>query len=218
MDSSHPASDSKTYDLNVSPRDRRLVWSYSDHGVTLTNDTVAWSADGQESQASLRDILEVHLQISYIGQNAIANCRLRFAQGSVLVITSGNGRGYPDAALDQLYVDFIRDLHARLAARRDGNIAFTSGISEGRLTFGILAVFIGGLFFVVAPVLMFAFFGAWKLALVAYGGFALVWRAYKSLQANAPRTYDPGHVPEELMPARLNLPPQINPIVLDSLD
>jgi hypothetical protein len=196
-----------------------LVWSYSDHGVTLTDDAIAWSLDGQQAQASFNDIAEVHLQLSYIEENAVASCRLRFVDGTSLAITSSNSRGFQDAALDRVYVEFIHDLHARLAARGDlRTAAFTAGFSEARHQLGIVFLVIAGLILVVLPVVMLLFTWEWKVMLIIYSCAVFLWPLYKSLQANTPRTYDPQHVPQELMPARLNLPPQINPLLLDSID
>lgn len=195
MDTSAPVPDRKSYDLYLRPGERRLVWNYPDHGVTLTDDAIAWVADGQQSQASLRDIVEVHLQVGYVEGNAIASCRLRFANGSSLVITSSNSRGFQDAALDRLYVEFLHDLHARLAARRDAGTTFTAGFGEGRHQFGMVLLMVAGLFFIVLPVGLLLITGEWKLALAGYTGLVLVWPLYKSVQANAPRAYDPRHVP-----------------------
>jgi hypothetical protein len=218
MDMSVSAPDRKSYDLYLRLGERRVVWSFSDHGVTLTDDAVAWLIGGHVLQARLRDIVEVHLQLGYVEASAVASCRLRFADGSSLVITSSNSRGFQDAALDRVYVEFIHDLHARLAARGDGHIAFTSGFSEGRLQFGIVLLMIAGLFFIALPVGLLLLTGEWKLALATYTGLVLLWPLYKAIQVNAPRSYDPRHVPEELMPVRLNLPPKVDPILLDSLD
>lgn len=218
MNMSVSVSDRKSYDLYLRLGERRLVWSNSDHGVTLTDDAIFWMTGGHELQARLRDVVQVHLQIGFIEDNTIASCRLHFASGSSLLITSGNSRGFQDAALDRLYVEFLHDLHARLAALRDARIAFTSGFSEGRHAFGMVLLVVAALFFVVTPVVMLLFTGEWKLALITYTGLVLVWPVYKSIQVNAPRAYDPRHLPPELLPVRLNLPPKIDPILLDSFD
>jgi hypothetical protein len=200
MDTSVSNFDGKSYDLFINPGERRLVWSYSDHGVKLTDDAIAWSVDGQESQASFRDILEVHLQLGYIKGKAVATCRLRFADETSIVVVSGDSFGFPDAELDRLYVEFIHDLHARLAALPDARTAFTSGFSEARRQFGEVAVVIAGLFFVVMPAAALLLSWEWKTVILTYSGVLLVWPVYKMIQINAPRTYDPRHVPQELMP------------------
>jgi hypothetical protein len=218
MSTSPGASDRKSYDLYIRPGERRLVWSYADQGVTLSDDAIAWVADGRSFQAPLRDIVEVHLQLGYVESNAVGSCRLRFADGSGLSIVSSNKRGLEDAALDQLYVAFVHDLHERLAAQRDAHPAFTAGFGEGRYVCGKILGVVAVLFFIVMPIVLLLVTGEWKLALMTYTGAILVWPLYKVMQANAPRAYDPHHVPPELMPVPLNLPPKVNPALLDMID
>ena len=211
MGTSPAAPDRKSYDLYFRAGERRMVWSYAEHGITLSDDAIAWTADGRQSQVPLRDIAGVHLQLSYIEDNAIASCRLNFVDGSGLSIVSSNKRGFEDATLDQLYVEFVHDLHARLAAQRDARTSFTAGFGEGRYLFGKVVIVVAGLFFVVTPVAALLITRDWKLALLTYSGAVLVWPVYKVMQANAPRSYDPRQVPPELMPVRLDLPPKIDP-------
>ena len=218
MSASPGASDRKSYDLYIRPGERRLVWSFSDQGVSLSDDTIAWVADGWTSQAALRDIVEVHLQLGYVEDNAVGSCRLRFADGSALSVVSSNKRGFEDATQDQLYVAFVHDLHARLAAQRDAHPSFTAGLSEGRYRFGFFIGIIAVLFFIVTPIVLLLVTRDWKAALFTYTGVVLLWPLYKVMQANAPRSYDPRHVPPELMPVPLNLPPKVDPILLDSID
>src|SRR5205807_2091105 len=59
MDTPVSVPDGKSYDLYLGLGERRVVWSYSDHGVTLMDDAIAWIADGRQSQVSFRDIVEV---------------------------------------------------------------------------------------------------------------------------------------------------------------
>jgi hypothetical protein len=214
-----PATPGKSYDLYLRagrPGERRMVWIHADHGVTLSDDAIAWVADGRQSQSPLRDIVGVHLQLSYVGDDAIGSCRLSFVDGSGLSIVSSNKRGFEDAVLDRLYVEFVHDLHMRLAAHRDARASFTAGFGEGRYLFGKVVIVIAGLFFIITPVVLLLITQEWKLALLTYSGAVLVWPVYKAMQANAPRSYDPRHVPPELMPVRLNLPPKIDPVLLDS--
>ena len=216
MSVSPVVSDGKSYDLYIRAGERRVTWSYADHGVTLSDDALAWVADGQPSQVSLRDIARVHLQVNYLEDSAIASCRLTFANRSGLSIVSSNKRGFQDDTQDPIYVEFVHDLHARLAAQRDVHPSFTAGFGEGRYLFGKVVIVVAGLFFIVTPVVALLFTGDWKLAFLTCSGAALVWPVYKVMQANAPRSYDPRQVPPELMPVRLNLPPKIDPALFDS--
>jgi hypothetical protein len=94
MDTSRSVPNRKSYDLYLRLGERPLVWSIPDHGLPLKDDEIAWIAGGRQSQASLRAIVEVRLQIGCIGDNAIASCRLRFANGLTLSITSSKSRGF----------------------------------------------------------------------------------------------------------------------------
>ena len=208
--------DRKSYDLYFAVGEKRLIWRYSDHGVTLSDDAIAWIAGGLQSHAPFSDIVGVHLQLGYIEDSAIGTCRLSFADGSGLVIVSSNKRGFEDAALDRIYVEFVQDLHARIAAQRDARACFTAGFGAGRYLFGKIVIVVAGLFFIVTPVAALLFTGDWKLALLTYSGAVLVWPVYKVMQANAPRSYDPRQVPPELMPVRLNLPPKVDLALLDT--
>ena len=218
MSASPGASDRKHYDLYIRPGERRLVWSFSDQGVTLGDDTISWVADGWSTQAALRDIVDVHLQLGYVENNAVGSCRLRFANGSALSVVSSNKRGFEDSIQDQLNVAFVHDLHARLAAQRDAHPSFTAGFSETRYKFGFVIATIAVLFFIVTPIVLLLVTREWKAALITYTGVVLLWPVYKAMQANAPRTYDPRYVPPELMPVPLNLPPKVDPVLLDSID
>ena len=216
MSVSPVVSDRKSYDLYFAVGEKRLISRYADHGVTLSDDAIAWIAGGRQSHAPFSDIVGVHLQLGYIEDSAIGTCRLSFADGSGMVIVSSNKRGFEDAALDQLYVEFVHDLHARLAAQRVVHPSFTAGFGEGRYLFGKVVIVVAGLFFIVTPVVALLFTGDWKLAFLTCSGAALVWPVYKAMQANVPRSYDPRQIPPELMPVRLNLPPKIDPALFDS--
>jgi hypothetical protein len=118
MDTSHSVPNRKSYDLYLRLGERRLVWSIPDHGLTLKDDEIAWIAGGRQSQASLRDIVEVHLQIGYIEDNAIASCRLRFANGLTLSITSSKRRGFEAPAVRDAMHPQMRDCTSETARLR----------------------------------------------------------------------------------------------------
>ena len=189
----------KSYDLYLGFGAKRLVWTNPDHGVTLTDDGIAWFAGGSEWQARLRDITEVHLQTGNVGENTIATCRLKFLDDTSLSILSSNSRGLQDASHDKLYVAFVRDLHRRLAAA-DAHVAFTAGFSDARYRFGKVVAVVAGLFFVVAPTVLLLMTREANMVWALYAGVLLVWPLYGLMRANAPRSYDPRHVPPELMP------------------
>ncbi len=85
-----PIVDRKSYALYHRFGAWRFSWLNSDPGVSLTDDRIGWLADGRESEASLREIAEVHLQTGSVGENTIASCRLTFGDGSTLLVASNS--------------------------------------------------------------------------------------------------------------------------------
>jgi hypothetical protein len=190
----------KNYDLYFRFGAAKFSWRNSAPGISLSDDAIAWTADGREQQARLSDIAEVHLQTGSVGHNMIASCRLRFHDGSTLLIASNNGSGLQDDAHDRAYCAFARDLHARLAARKDRQIAFTAGFSAARYRFGKVVIVVAALFFLVAPAVLLLITGSWQMIWALFLGVSLVWPLYRVMRADAPRIYDPQQVPPELMP------------------
>ena len=134
---------SRSYDLHLRSGGH---WLSSDHGVTLSDDTIAWVERDERCEARLRDIAEVHLQTGSVGDNTIASCRLNFRDGETLLIASNNSRGLQDDEHDTRYAAFALDLHARLAALKDARIAFTAGFGAARYRFGKVVIVIAVLF------------------------------------------------------------------------
>jgi hypothetical protein len=190
----------KRYDVYLSVKGSRFVWTNPNHGVALTEDGIAWFAGGRDWQARLRDVTEVHLQTGRAGEITIATCRLQFADSSTLTIVSTNSKGLQDAAQDKLYAAFVYELHQRLAALTDVRIAFTAGVSAARYRFGNVVVVIAALFLVVTPMVLLLITGEWQLVWVLVSGALLVWPVYRLIRTNAPRIYDPRQVPGQLLP------------------
>ena len=190
-----------SYDLYLGSGQLRFVLRNPNHGVTLTGHDIAWVADDERCRLAFRDIAEVHLQTGNVGRSTIATCRLTCADGSTVVIMSSNSSGLQDDALDKLYVQFVYDLHARLAALKGAHIAFTAGFSEARYRFGKVICVVAGLFFIVMPTVLLLMTGAWSMVWALYLGVLLVWPLYRLMQANAPRAYEPGAIPPEVLPA-----------------
>jgi hypothetical protein len=194
------AAGRKNYDLYFRFGAAKFSWRNAEPGVSLSDDAIAWTADGGQQQAGLSDITGVHLQTGSIGQNTIASCRLRFRDGSTLLVASNNGYGLQDDAHDKAYCVFVQDLHARLAARKAAPIAFTAGFSAARYRFGKVTIVVAGLFFLVTPVVLFLITGSWQMIWALFLGVSLLWPLYRVMRADAPRIYDPRQVPPELMP------------------
>jgi hypothetical protein len=194
------AAERKNYNLYVRGREAKFSWRNPEPGVSLSDDGIAWTADGRQQQARLSDIAEVHLQTGSIGQNIIASCRLRFRDGSTLLVASNNGYGLQDDAHDKAYCAFVQDLHARLAARKETQIAFTAGFSDARYRFGKIVIVVAALFFLVTPAVLLLIMPSWQMIWMLGGGAVLLWPLYRVMRADAPRIYDPQQVPPELMP------------------
>jgi hypothetical protein len=188
-----------SYDLRLRSGGGR--WLSSDHGVTLTDDQIVWTEDGQKREARLSDLAEVHLQTGNVGENTIASCRLNFRTGETLLIASNDGRGLQDDEQDKLYTAFALDLHARLAALKGAPIAFTAGFSEGRYRFGQAVMVIAGLFFLVTPTVLLFMTAEWSMVWTLYLGIGLVWPLYRVMMSNASHAYDPRAVPSAMLPA-----------------
>jgi hypothetical protein len=200
MPTPHPVPARKSYDLYLGFGGKRFVWTNPDHGVTLTDDDIAWYAGGREWQARLRDIATVHLRTGNIGEYTIATCRLSFSDATTLLITSANSRGLQNETQDKLYVEFMQDFHARLAALKDAPVAFSAGLSDARYRFGKVVVVVAGSLFIVTPTVLLLMTREWQMVWALSAGILLVWPVYRVMKANAPRRYDPRHVPLELLP------------------
>jgi hypothetical protein len=173
-----------------------------DHGVTLDDEHISWIAGDAENKARLRDIAEVHLQTAIVGENTIASCRIRFADGSTVTIANANKNGLEDDAFAGRYIEFVQDLHERLVRLEGSPIAFTAGLSKGRYQFLKVIVVIAGLFLIVTPVVVLVVTGALSLFFTLVTGVGLFWPLYRVVQANAPRSYDPQAIPEKLIETR----------------
>jgi len=194
------AAERKNYNLYVRAGEAKFSWRNPEPGVSLSDDGIAWSADDRQPEARLSDIAEVHLQTGSIGQNIIASCRLRFRDGSTLLVASNNGYGLQDDAHDKAYCAFVQDLHARLAAGKETPIAFTAGFSDARYRFGKIVIVVAALFFLVTPAVLLLIMPSWQMIWTLGGGAVLLWPLYRVMRADAPRIYDPQQVPPELMP------------------
>jgi hypothetical protein len=190
---------SKIYDLRLRSGSR---WLSSDHGVTLTDDTIAWFEGEDRREERLSDIAEIHLQTGSTGGSTIASCRMNFRDGKTLLIASNNSLGRQDKAHDEIYTAFALDLHARLAVLKDAQITFTSGFSKARYRFGQVVTVVAGLFLVVTPIVLLFVTSSWSMVWTLFAGVGLVWPLYRAMMANTPRSYDPRAVPTGMMPAR----------------
>jgi hypothetical protein len=190
----------RRYDLYLSAGRKRFSFRNTDHGVTLTPDGIAWTADDTDDAAPFSNIRAVHLQSSGDWKNALNTCTLTFADGHRLVVHDGNSFGTADEAQTPLYAGFVRDLHARLARSADGGaVAYTSGYTQGRYTVLLVSSCLLGIIALPLPLVLFLLTGDIKALFIAIGGAWMAWPLYKMVKANAPRSYAPDALPQALM-------------------
>jgi hypothetical protein len=168
-------------------------------GVTLSAGRIDWTAEGASDGAPLDHIVSVHLQSGGDWRHALRQCRIRFADGFFLMVTDANDKGLPDPAQAPIYRGFVRDLHARLAAAAPGAVRFTAGYTGGRNHVIMACAIVLGLIGVGLPLMMVLITGEIRALAAAMAGGMLCWRLVRMLEANAPRSYQPNAVPQELL-------------------
>lgn len=173
-------------------------WSNPNHGVRLTDDRIAWTIDDNRQDAHFSRIVEVRLQTGGNAQDLIAMCKITFVDGYVLTVYNGSAMGLPDNAQAALYRDFVRDLHRRLVASK-ARVDYIAGFSEGRYHIVLPASIALGLIVVALPFVLVLITGEIKVLFALIAGAWLFWPMYKMVQANKPQTYDPTHLPSELL-------------------
>jgi hypothetical protein len=192
----------RSYDVYFSaPGGSRFFSRNPNHGIAVADSGITWTADGRTSEAPFADIVSVHLQTATLGnaERMIDQCRIEFVNGTALVVSNASSSGLPDQAQTPPYRDFVRDLHAHLAAHTDGAIHFSAGMAQWRYNGLLVTMIIAGLFFVAAPLLLVAFTGDLYGLIIAAGGASLSWPFIELLRNNAPRDYRPDQLPDELL-------------------
>jgi hypothetical protein len=191
------------FDLYLTRLNAGLTWRLKDHGIRLAGDHIGWSLDGRTDEARLADIAEVQLYGGHPQLPWLFTCALRFRNGTGFRVSSGSDMGGADLGRQAIYRDFVEQLHARLGPAERTAIRFTAGAHGwraralpwmGPLLLGLTGLLVLGL---LAVVLLTGDLRAMVLLLGAVPMW-LTWR--RALQANAPRSYDPGGIPGELLP------------------
>ena len=192
------AEGSRTYDLCINVAGRRLFWRNPNHGITLGNDTIAWTMDGDAMETAFTDIVAVHLNSA--GQKTTFDrCTITFADGSGLLIVNTDPGGYRDAERAAHYRDFVRDLHARLASDRYPEIRFTAGVPRWRSMVMLGSAIAAAPMFALAGLGGYLFYHLWNGLLLLVVGEYFCWKLGRRALANAPRDYAPDQLPEELL-------------------
>jgi hypothetical protein len=193
-----PAQGPRSYDLCINVAGRRLCWRNRNHGVTLGNDSIAWTMDGAAVETAYGNIVAVHLNSA--GQKITADrCTITFSDGSGLLIVNTGPGGYRDAARATLYRDFVRDLHARLGGDRYGGIRFRAGVSPARYWTMLFFAAIAAPAFAIAGVAGYFIFHLWNGLFLFLAGEYLCWTLGRRALVNAPRDYTPDKLPEALL-------------------
>jgi hypothetical protein len=187
-----------TYDLCVTVAGRRLYWRNRNHGVTLGQDCIAWTMDGEAVETAYGNIVAVHLDSR--GQKVKADrCIITFADGSGLLVVNTDPGGFADAERARRYRDFVRDLHARLSPDRYPLIRFTAGVQRARYWTMLIAAVTGAGAFAVAGLAGFFIFHLWNGLLLLIAGEYACWTLLRRALANRPRNYTPDKLPEVLL-------------------
>jgi hypothetical protein len=213
--------ESKTYDLSLSSGPKRFVWRIRNRGVTLGGGTIGWTYDGTAETRRLNDIAAVNLQSVGSWQNAVQQCSIAFTGGTRLVVSDAAAHGLPTKAQSTIYRDFVRDLHAALRAHASDGVRYTAGYGEARYRFVSVFSALLGFLLVAVPAVLFFFTitctptpiqcddlfctparecpGATSVLAVLGVGAILLWPLWRMVKANAPRTYSPEALPEDLL-------------------
>ena len=152
--SPHPEN-SRSYDVYFYVAgSSRLVLRNPNHGIVLDDTAIAWTKDGAACRQAYANIAAVHLQTAALGNavNVIDQCKIEFVAGPAVTVSNASSSGLPDKAQTPLYRDFVRDLHARLAAHGCGTIHFTAGMAQWRYRMLFGTMIVAALLFIVTPI------------------------------------------------------------------
>jgi hypothetical protein len=197
-----PTANPRTYDVFfVTSATRRFYLTNPNHGVTVTSQGLAWTADGTPRNILFSDITEIHLQTAAIGNSGkqLDQCKIVFGNGERLTVADSKANGLPDAAQTPVYRDFVRDLHARLAKQPNGTISYSAGVSKLRYRFMLATLVIAFLFFVATPIGLALFTGDLTALGYGVGGVMLCFPLLRLAMTNTPRSYTPDQLPAELL-------------------
>jgi hypothetical protein len=97
----------------------------------------------------------------------------------------------------QAFRTFVLDLHVRLAA--NGHTRFTAGYQGFRYPLIIAGSVALGLLCVVLPIVAMVIGKSLWPIMALIGGVGICWPLIKSIEKNAPRSYDPRYPPMELL-------------------
>lgn len=191
----------RRYGLFVRRSTGGFTLKQSDEGVGLDGDLLFWSTPQGEVARPFSEISGVHLSTAHISrQGDFGTCSIAFSGAPPLIVSSSTAYGYPDEERSRVYRSFLEDLHGTLAARLPGKVRYSSGVSEARIVFVQVMLIVMGLLMVALPLVLLAMTGELSMLWVIFVGVGFFWGYFGWVQKNAPRTYEPGRIPPELMP------------------
>ena len=194
LSSGHP----RIYDVRFAvPGGRFFRRPY--HGVALSDDAIAWMVEERTDSAPLDSIAAVHLDTAGTPQFVIKQCKITFANGVPLTVSNINSTGRPDDKMTPVYRDFVRDLHATLAARHQDGVHYTAGLAPWRYKGLFVTSIVAGLMFVATPLVLLAIEADLTTLGLLAAGVGLCWPLAIMLRNNKPRDYTPDRLPEELL-------------------
>ncbi len=176
-----------------------LYFHNDNHGVTLTAERINWTFDGEGDGAPFTNIRSVHLQTGGDWRDPVHTCLITFADGYQLVVINADGYGAgTDETRRPVYREFVRDLHARIAAAGTST-SFTAGLKGVRYPLIIVLSVLIGAVSIVVPVVAMILSGSIGPIATLFAGIGLYWPLTKMIEKNAPRSYDPRDPPKELL-------------------
>jgi hypothetical protein len=189
----------KSYALPLRTPAAHLAWRDKDVGITLAAGRLNWSIADKAFEMPLARISDIHLSTSTIGAGIIPVCTITFDDRSRLKIFGTADTGLADTGQARIYRDFVLELLRSLSADDRSRIAFVSGYAQGRYVRYQIAAYIVLVWLVLMPFGLVLYTQALKPLIILIFGAGLFWRTRATANANAPRIFDPGNVPGDMI-------------------
>jgi hypothetical protein len=201
MDAKTPAAATTRHELFITDGNASFRWAITDSGVTLSADGLSWTIDSNEAERNYSDISSIRLHRASAGTSAgVGVCQIRFRDGATLVVYGGTAQGLADDPQAARFAAFTRDLHKRLAARKDtSHIYYHAGLSEGRNMVLTIAIVASAILFGLLPLGLLIMMRDLHTLILFGTATGLLWGFYQLWDKNRPRPYTPTSVPEELL-------------------
>lgn len=201
-DLSPPPENSRAYDVYFYVAGGpRLILRNANHGIVVDNDGIAWTGNGKTHWQAYATIAAVHLQTAALGNatNVIDQCKIEFTDGPAVTVSNASSSGLPDKTQTPLYRDFVRDIHARLAAHGCGAVRFTAGMAQWRYRMLFGTMIVAALLFIATPIGLLVVTRDLHILIPMAMGVSLCWPLTRLMMNNTPRDYTPDRLPEELL-------------------